>query len=51
VERDQLRLLYQPLVSFATGQVVAAEALLRWQHPNRGLLPPRRFSALAEGPR
>jgi len=49
VERDQLRLLYQPLVSLATGQVVAAEALLRWQHPNRGLLPPDAFLPLAEG--
>jgi EAL domain-containing protein (putative c-di-GMP-specific phosphodiesterase class I) len=50
VERAELRLHYQPLYSMDTGAVVAVEALLRWQHPSRGLLPPSEFLDLAEGP-
>ena len=49
VDRDQLRLHYQPIVSLATGEVEAYEALLRWQHPELGLLPPDEFIPLAEG--
>ena len=37
--RDELRLVYQPQVSLVTGELVGAEALLRWQHPQRGLIP------------
>jgi diguanylate cyclase (GGDEF)-like protein/PAS domain S-box-containing protein len=44
----QLRLHYQPVVRLATGQVTAVEALLRWDHPIRGLLPPDAFLPLAE---
>ena len=40
---DELRLHYQPKVDLRNGQVVGVEALLRWQHPDDGLLPPGRF--------
>ncbi|GFJ95311.1 hypothetical protein Prum_089530 [Phytohabitans rumicis] len=43
-----LELHYQPIVDLATGRTVALEALLRWQHPTRGLLPPAQFLAVAE---
>jgi diguanylate cyclase (GGDEF)-like protein len=45
---DQFVLHYQPKVSTATGNVVAAEALIRWNSPEMGLVPPFRFIALAE---
>lgn len=48
VELGQLRLHFQPLVSLSTGQLVSAEALLRWEHPELGLVPPDRFIPLAE---
>ncbi|MBV8618832.1 MAG: EAL domain-containing protein [Curvibacter sp.] len=48
VERDELRLYLQPKVHLRTGRVVAAEALVRWQHPQRGLLPPIEFIPFAE---
>ncbi len=48
IERRELRLHYQPLVSLASGTVVGMEALLRWQHPTRGLIPPLSFIPLAE---
>jgi PAS domain S-box-containing protein len=47
-EADQLALHYQPVVIGATGEVVAVEALVRWMHPQRGLLPPAWFIPLAE---
>jgi diguanylate cyclase (GGDEF)-like protein len=46
--RGQLRLEYQPIVSLATGRPFGVEALLRWDHPERGLLPPLDFVPLAE---
>lgn len=48
VARHELRLYYQPLVELATGRISGYEALLRWQHPTRGLLPPMSFIPLAE---
>lgn len=48
IEGDQLRLYYQPIVSVLDGGVVGAEALLRWQHPERGLVAPQDFIPLAE---
>jgi diguanylate cyclase (GGDEF)-like protein len=48
LEREEFRVFYQPLVSLRTGAVVAFEALLRWQHPARGLVQPLEFIPLAE---
>ena len=42
IEEQELFVVYQPKVALATGQVTGAEALLRWRHPQRGLLPPPR---------
>jgi diguanylate cyclase (GGDEF)-like protein len=44
----QLRLVYQPIVTLADGELVGVEALVRWQHPSRGLLTPVDFIGLAE---
>jgi len=48
VERSEFRLHYQPIFELATGRLVGAEALVRWRHPLRGLLPPSDFLAVAE---
>jgi diguanylate cyclase (GGDEF)-like protein/PAS domain S-box-containing protein len=48
LERDEFELHYQPQFDLATGQVLGAEALLRWRHPLRGLVPPNDFIPLAE---
>jgi EAL domain-containing protein (putative c-di-GMP-specific phosphodiesterase class I) len=48
LERSELVLVYQPIVSLRTGVVAGVEALLRWRHPHRGLLGPADFVALAE---
>jgi diguanylate cyclase (GGDEF)-like protein len=47
-DRGELVVDYQPIVELGTGQVVGLEALVRWQHPTRGLLPPSEFIAAAE---
>jgi len=43
IKNNELCLFYQPKVNMATGQVLGLEALLRWQHPERGLVPPGQF--------
>jgi diguanylate cyclase (GGDEF)-like protein/PAS domain S-box-containing protein len=46
--KDELRVHYQPVLDARTGRVSGHEALVRWQHPERGLVPPAEFIALAE---
>jgi diguanylate cyclase (GGDEF)-like protein len=48
IEHEQLQVHYQPKLELATGRVVGAEALLRWDHPQHGPVPPDEFVALAE---
>jgi diguanylate cyclase (GGDEF)-like protein len=48
IEHEQLLLHYQPKVDAHTGQVLGVEALVRWQHPTHGLIPPGEFIPLAE---
>lgn len=48
VARDEFVMYYQPRIDIATGLTVSLEALVRWQHPSKGLLEPREFIALAE---
>jgi diguanylate cyclase (GGDEF)-like protein len=48
IERDEIVVHYQPVVSLATGSVEAVEALARWEHPERGLLGPDEFLGIAE---
>jgi diguanylate cyclase (GGDEF)-like protein/PAS domain S-box-containing protein len=48
IKRNQLQLLYQPKLELASGEVIGAEALIRWHHPERGLVPPKDFISVAE---
>nr|WP_315241849.1 EAL domain-containing protein [uncultured Albidiferax sp.] len=48
LQEQQFRLVYQPIVELATGAVHKAEALIRWQHPTRGLISPAQFIPIAE---
>jgi diguanylate cyclase (GGDEF)-like protein/PAS domain S-box-containing protein len=48
IKREQLYLCYQPLVNLESGRIIGAEALLRWQHPTRGLVSPDEFIPIAE---
>jgi diguanylate cyclase len=48
LERDELSVVYQPIVALPGGQICGVEALVRWEHPARGLLSPAHFVPIAE---
>lgn len=48
LDRNELRLFFQPIVRLKTREIVGLEALVRWQHPLRGLIPPGEFIGMAE---
>lgn len=48
IEKEQFRVYYQPQVSLSTSEILAAEALIRWEHPTWGLVPPSEFIPLEE---
>jgi diguanylate cyclase (GGDEF)-like protein len=48
VEDEEMSLLFQPVIELSTGRVVGAEALVRWHHPDRGVVSPAEFIPLAE---
>jgi diguanylate cyclase (GGDEF)-like protein len=48
LERNELVLFYQPQIDLITGKIIGSEALIRWQHPEFGLIPPIEFISLAE---
>ena len=48
LETQQFKVFYQPRVDLLSGRIVSAEALIRWQHPQRGMVPPDHFIPLAE---
>jgi len=48
IEREEFRILYQPVISARSGRIVGVEALVRWEHPQRGLVSPDDFLTVAE---
>ena len=48
LERGEFRLEYQPRIDLLRGRVIGLEALVRWQHPERGVIPPQEFISVAE---
>lgn len=48
IDKGELRVFYQPQVNVSTGRIIGAEALIRWQDPDEGLIPPLRFISVAE---
>jgi diguanylate cyclase (GGDEF)-like protein len=49
VDRGEIRVVYQPVVELGSGRVAGFEALARWEHPRRGVVPPLEFIPMAEG--
>ena len=47
IDHGQLRVYYQPIVDLGSGRVAEVEALVRWEHPTRGLIPPIKFIPIA----
>ena len=48
LEQKEFRLVYQPILDLSLGKVIGVEALVRWHHPDQGIIPPNRFIPLAE---
>ncbi|RHW37586.1 EAL domain-containing protein [Lysinibacillus yapensis] len=48
LEKEEFRLYYQPKVNLSTGKIEGMEALIRWEHPEKGLIPPAEFISFAE---
>jgi len=48
IKQQEFVLHYQPVISLASGEIIGAEALIRWQHPNKGLIYPDNFISIAE---
>ena len=48
LDREEFRLYYQPIVEFSSGRIEGFEALIRWQHPERNIIPPSEFIPVAE---
>ena len=48
IERQEIAAYYQPYISLASGMVIGAEALMRWEHPQRGLMEPHEFMGMAQ---
>ena len=49
IENKEFKLQYQPFIDIRTGKIVEVEALLRWHHPTKGIIPPLKFIPIAEG--
>ena len=48
LENNELSMYYQPQVDVQSGKIIAAEALIRWKHPTKGMMPPEKFISIAE---
>ena len=48
IERSELEVYYQPQINMSSGRIVGAEALMRWNHPEKGMIPPSTFIQMAE---